>query len=68
MCLFSVRDGKYFLFSLAQTNFCFSLCTGSKSSGLERSRDASAGTESGSRRMAIIFLLLIFLSDVQILG
>ena len=68
VCLFSVGDGKYFLFSLAQTNFCFSLCIGSKRSGPERFRGPSAGTESGSGRMAIIFLILIFWSDVQNLG
>lgn len=68
VCLFSVGDGKYFLFSLAQTNFCFSLCIGSKRSGPERLRGASAGTESGLRRMAIIFLILIFWSDVETLG
>lgn len=68
MCLLSLEDRKYFFFSLAQTNFCFSLCIGSKRSGPERSRGASAGTESGSRRMAMIFLILIFWSDVWNLG
>lgn len=68
VCLFPVGDGAYFLFSLAQTNFCFSLCIGSKRSGPERFRGVSGGTESGSRRMKIIFLILIFWSDAQNLG
>lgn len=67
-CLFSVGDGKYFLFSLAQTHFCFFLCIGSKRSGPERFGAVSAGTESGLRRISIIFLILIFWSDVQNLG
>lgn len=68
VCLFSVGDGKYFLFSLAQSNFWFSLCVGSKRSGPERFRGASAGTQSDSRRMAIIFLILVFWIGVQNLG
>lgn len=56
VCLFSAGDGKYFLFSVAQNNSCFSLCISCKRSGPERFRRASVAQKKAQGRWQLFFL------------
>lgn len=56
VCLFSAGDGKYFLFSAAQNNSCFSLCISCKRSGPERFRCTSVAQKKAQGGWQLFFL------------